>query len=108
MLRELRASSAESQQERAQRLLKGKHTDTDDLLKDAEFQEWVKASKVRTQLFVQAHQKLDVDAADELFTTFKELRKARAPQNQVAKETGDEIVESQKRAAAAPISMHTG
>jgi len=102
VLKQLRASNAETQQERAQRVLKSKHADTDDIVKDPEFQEWVKASKVRTALFVQAHQRFDVDAADELFSTYKELRGVKAKQAEATKDAGDDIVESQKRAAGAP------
>lgn len=40
------------------------------------FQEWVKASKVRTQLFQQADN-YDFDAANELLSTYKELRQVR-------------------------------
>jgi hypothetical protein len=102
VLRELRHSNAETQQERAQRVLKSKHADTDDIIKDPAFQEWVKASKVRTALFVQAHQRLDIDAADELFSTYKELRGAKAKQADAAKDAGNDIVEAQKLAAGAP------
>jgi hypothetical protein len=57
------------------------HPDVHQIVSDSEFQEWVKASKVRTQLFQQADN-YDIDAANELLSTFKELRSAR--QKQVA------------------------
>jgi hypothetical protein len=41
-------------------------------LNDNSFAEWVKGSKIRTQLFVQADQAYDYDAADELFSLWKE------------------------------------
>ncbi len=52
--------------------LQSKHSDMDAIIKDAKFAEWVKASKIRTQLFVQADQQYDYDAADELFSLWKE------------------------------------
>ena len=52
--------------------LQSKHSDMDTIIKDAKFAEWVKASKIRTQLFVQADQQYDYDAADELFSLWKE------------------------------------
>ena len=52
--------------------LQSKHSDIDTIIKDAKFAEWVKASKIRTQLFVQADQQYDYDAADELFSLWKE------------------------------------
>ena len=42
------------------------------IVQDANFAEWIKGSKIRTQLFVQADQQYDYDAADELFSLWKE------------------------------------
>ena len=44
------------------------------ILEDPKFAEWIKASKIRTQLFVQADQQYDADAADELFSLWKERK----------------------------------
>ena len=52
--------------------LQSKHPDMNDIVKDAKFAEWIKSSKIRTQLFVQADQQYDYDAADELFSLWKE------------------------------------
>ena len=52
--------------------LQSKHPDMNDIVKDAKFAEWIKGSKIRTQLFVQADQAFDYDAADELFSLWKE------------------------------------
>jgi len=49
-------------------------------LQNPKFAEWIKGSKVRTQLFVQADQQYDYDAADELFNLWKE-------KNQVVQQT---------------------
>ena len=43
-----------------------------EVLKDPNFAEWVKGSKIRTQLFVQADQEYDYDSANELFDNWKE------------------------------------
>ena len=43
-----------------------------EILTDSKFADWIKGSKIRTQLFVQADQQYDAEAADELFTTWKE------------------------------------
>ena len=42
------------------------------ILSTGAFAEWIQASKIRTQLFVQADKQYDYDAADELFTAWKE------------------------------------
>ena len=54
--------------------LQAKHSDMQQILQDPKFAEWIKASKIRTQLFVQADQQYDADAADELFTLWKERK----------------------------------
>ena len=53
-----------------------------EILQDPKFAEWIKGSKVRTKLFVQADQAYDYDAADELFSLWKE-------RNQVVKKTAN-------------------
>ena len=52
--------------------LQSKHPEMTAIVQDANFAEWIKGSKIRTQLFVQADQKYDYDAADELFSLWKE------------------------------------
>jgi hypothetical protein len=69
-------------------MLQAKHPDMQTILGDPKFAEWIKASKIRTQLFVAADQQYDSDSADELFTLWKE-RKV------VAQQTAD--VEKQAR-----------
>jgi hypothetical protein len=68
--------------------LQSKHPDMQNILQDNKFAEWIKGSKVRTQLFVQADQQYDYDAADELFSLWKERA-------QVAQQTAN--VEKQAR-----------
>ena len=52
--------------------LQQSHPDMEQVLNDPKFAEWIKASKVRTQLFVQADQLFDYEAANELFNLWKE------------------------------------
>jgi len=56
--------------------LQQQHPDMEAILQDAKFAEWIKGSKVRTQLFVQADQMYDYDAANELFSLWKEKNQA--------------------------------
>lgn len=60
----------------AQQMLLQKHPDTPSIVQDAGFRDWVAASKVRTHLF-QSAEAFDFDAADELLSTYKELRGAK-------------------------------
>jgi len=68
--------------------LQAAHPDMQEILQDNNFAEWIKGSKVRTQLFVQADQQYDYDAANELFSLWKERA-------QVAQQTA--AVEKQAR-----------
>lgn len=52
--------------------LQSKHPDMQQVLQDEKFLEWVKGSNVRTRLLQQADQQFDVEAADELFSNWKE------------------------------------
>lgn len=52
--------------------LQQRHPDMQEVLQDTKFGEWVNASKIRKQLFEQADKQYDYEAADELFTNWKE------------------------------------
>ena len=52
--------------------LQAKHPDMGQIIADDKFLEWIKASKIRTQLLTQADQQYDYEAADELFSYWKE------------------------------------
>lgn len=60
--------------------LQAKHPDMQSILTDSGFNEWVTASPVRQRLFSQADKQYDYEAADELFSLYKERQ-------QIAKET---------------------
>jgi hypothetical protein len=62
----------------AQQKLMQLHPDFGQVVQDAEFAKWVGESKVRVKLFKEA-EGYDVDAADELLSTFKQLRAVKAP-----------------------------
>ena len=59
-------------QQTAQAHLQQRHPDMQEILQDGKFVDWIKGSKIRTQLFAQADTQYDYEAADELFTTWKE------------------------------------
>ena len=62
------------------------HPDFDEISKDQNFADWVKSSPVRMRLFVEADQGYDFDSANELLSTYKQLRGARAKQGEVLQE----------------------
>ena len=71
-IKEAEAYTAQNKRQTALSQLQSKHPDMNEILNDNGFAEWVKGSKIRTQLFVQADQAYDYDAADELFSIWKE------------------------------------
>ena len=87
-IREAEQYTAEYKKQSSLATLQSKHPDMQNILSDNSFAEWIKASKIRTQLFVQADQQYDADAADELFTLWKDRKT-------VAQQTAD--VEKQAR-----------
>jgi hypothetical protein len=52
--------------------LQRSHPDFQEVISDANFGEWVAASKVRTELYQRADQQFDFDSADELLSLWKE------------------------------------
>lgn len=88
--------AVQAQREMAKQRLVQLHPDFGQIIQDQEFQSWVGNSPVRKQLLKQADA-FNVDAAHELFSTFKELRAAR--QAQVA--TVDKTARNQAMTAAA-------
>jgi hypothetical protein len=73
-IREAEQYTAEYKKQSSLATLQSRHPDMQDILSDNSFAEWIKASKIRTQLFVQADQQYDADAADELFTLWKDRK----------------------------------
>ena len=71
-LKQAEAMSLQMQQAKAVETLKAQHPDFAQIVANEQFQQWVKASKIRQQLLVQADQAYDVDAANELLGTWKE------------------------------------
>lgn len=69
----------QARQAQAKQILVTKHPDFGQVVSDPEFADWVRSSKIRTQLFQQA-EAYDVDAADELLGTYKALKGAKQKQ----------------------------
>lgn len=89
------------QRQQAQQTMIQKHPDAPTIVNDPEFQSWVKSSKVRERLFQQADAEYDFDAADELLSTFKELRQVKIKRDDSAND------ESRKQTLKA-ASVDTG
>ena len=87
--------------QQAQQTMMQKHPDAPAIVNDPEFQNWVRSSRVRERLFQQADAEYDFDAADELLSTFKELRQVKVKRDDSAND------ESRKQALKS-ASVDTG
>ena len=60
------------------------HPDYSQVVNDSEFQNWVKSSPVRLGLYAKADGDFDYDSANELLSTFKQLRGIKAKESEQA------------------------
>ena len=70
-----------------QQKLAQEHPDFGQVASDPDFANWVKSSPVRINLFAKADGEFDYDSANELLTTYKQLRGIKAKQTSDAGET---------------------
>ena len=97
-IKEAQAYTIQAKKQATLAQLQKDHPDMEAVLQDPKFAEWIKASKVRTKLFVDADQAYDYDAANELFSNWKE-------RNQVVQQT----VQAEKAARKSSVkSANTG
>ena len=94
----------QAQRAQAQAAFNQKHPDSGQVLQDAQFGEWIQASKIRTELFQKANA-FDVDAADELFSTYKQLKATKVAQTQSAV---SEVEKAARTSSLKAASVDTG
>lgn len=73
-LKQLEQLGVQMKQSQTLSALQQKHPDLKEVAGSSDFQNWVLASNVRKKLYDQANNGYDYDAADELFSTWKEIR----------------------------------
>lgn len=96
---EAKAAALELKKMKTAQQLAAKHPDFGTIAQDAGFQDWVKSSKVRLQLFAKADAEYDFESADELLSTYKEIKQIK--QTQQAQQTAAvDKAESQAQAQA--------
>ena len=93
-IREAEAVTNQYRQSNAMAQLKSKHPDMESILQDTKFADWIEASKIRTRLFVEADQKFDHEAADELFSLWKERQNVVRQTAQVEQQARKQAVKS--------------
>jgi len=81
-----RQVTLEMKKAQIQQKLAQEHPDFGDIAKDQDFANWVKSSPVRLKLFEQADAGYDYDSANELLSTYKQLRSVKTKQSSDAGE----------------------
>ena len=69
-----------------QQKLNAEHPDFTQVVQDPEFANWVKSSPVRMSLYTKADAEFDYDSANELLSTFKQIKSVKAQENKAAGE----------------------
>ena len=81
-----RQATLEMKRAQIQQKLASEHPDFGDIAKNEDFTNWVKSSPVRIDLFKKADAEFDYDSANELLSTYKELRSVKQKQSSDAGE----------------------
>jgi hypothetical protein len=96
---EARQAALEMKKMKTAQQLAAKHPDFGTIAQDAGFQDWVKSSAIRLQLFAKADAEYDFESADELLSTYKEIKQIKQAQ-QVQQAANADKAESQAQAQA--------
>jgi hypothetical protein len=75
-----RQVTLEMKRAQIQQRLAQEHPDFGDIARDQDFANWVKSSPVRIKIFEQADSGYDFDSANELLSTYKQLRTVKSKQ----------------------------
>ena len=81
-----RQATLEMKRTQIQQRLAQDHPDFGDIAKDQDFANWVKSSPVRIELFKRADAEYDYDSANELLSTYKQLRGVKKQQSEASSE----------------------
>ena len=93
-------ASQQFKQMQTQSMLNKKHPDFAEVVRDGEFIEWVKGSPLRLNLYAMADAQYDFTAADELISTFKQIRTSKTAQTT---EAGNSVRKQNLKAAAVDV-----
>ena len=94
--------SLQAQKERALSRLTEKHPDYSDVVRNEDFANWVKSSSKRMRLYQEA-EAFDFEAADELLSTYKQLKAIPSKANEPITEIDTKVRDKTLQAAAVDI-----
>jgi hypothetical protein len=86
---EAKQAALEMKRMKTAQQLSAKHPDFATIAADAGFQDWVKSSQIRLNLFAKADSQYDFESADELLSTYKELKQIKQQAQTVKTEAAD-------------------
>jgi len=95
-----RQVTLEMKRAQIQQRLAQEHPDFGDIAKDQDFANWVKSSPVRIKIYEQADAGYDFDSANELLSTYKQLRSVKQKQ---ASDEGEETRKQNLRAVGVDV-----
>jgi hypothetical protein len=101
---EARQAALEMKRMKTAQQLSSKHPDFATIASDSGFQDWVKSSAIRLNLFAKADAEFDFESADELLSTYKELRQIKQ-QNQVQQSANVENKAQEQAMRAATVDV---
>jgi hypothetical protein len=101
---EARQAALEMKRMKTAQQLSSKHPDFATIASDSGFQDWVKSSAIRLNLFAKADAEFDFESADELLSTYKELRQIKQ-QNQVQQSADVESKSQEQAMKAATVDV---
>jgi hypothetical protein len=101
---EARQAALEMKRMKTAQQLSSKHPDFATIASDAGFQDWVKSSAIRLNLFAKADAEFDFESADELLSTYKELKQIKQ-QNQNVQSAAVESKAQEQAMKAATVDV---
>lgn len=101
---EARQAALEMKKMKTAQQLSAKHPDFATIASDSGFQDWVKSSAIRLNLFAKADAEYDFESADELLSTYKELKQIKQ-QNQVTQTAAVESKAQEQAMRAATVDV---
>jgi hypothetical protein len=101
---EARQAALEMKRMKTAQQLSSKHPDFATIASDSGFQDWVKSSAIRLNLFAKADAEFDFESADELLSTYKELKQIKQ-QNQNVQSAAVESKAQEQAMRAATVDV---
>lgn len=105
---EARQAALEMKKMKTAQQLSAKHPDFVTIAQDNGFQDWVKASAIRLNLFAKADAEYDFEAADELLSTYKEIKQIKAQQVVQQTAQSNEVEANAQKAAMKAATVDVG